>query len=444
VRRLLPMAMLAVASLAIAATARAEAVTGELTLDQALAMARTNNRGLIAERAKLAQAQTNVEQAWTALFPTVGAQGKYTRNNRGFEFGGMPAQVDPVTGMVLRPAIDSLKIQKVDQLDLGINATAPLLAPAAYPALDAVKTNVRAAEATFEVSQATVLVAVARAFLASAVADEVLVARRSSIDVARATLKNAETRKASGTVTKVDVDRAELALVRAEQLEREAQYGREQAYRALATLIGAEGPFQIKPEIPAAPPPDARDVNMALHLRPEFRALELTVQSLDAQRRAHAWRWAPTLSAFGNARVFNYDNFAKEHHAWAVGAQLDWLLFDGGGRDAQRHLAAAQAVEAQARAEVLRETIRDDLANGHSQLQTKKRGLEAAERQVALSRETFDLVRVQYEAGIGTQLDLLQAQDAMVSAHLGLAQAHFDVAAADLALRHAAGTFPPH
>ena len=72
--------MLLVTFLAGNAAARAETITGELTLDQALAMARKRNRGLVAERARLAQAQTSVEQAWTALFPVVAGQAKYTHN----------------------------------------------------------------------------------------------------------------------------------------------------------------------------------------------------------------------------------------------------------------------------------------------------------------------------------------------------------------------------
>jgi hypothetical protein len=40
----------------------------------------------------------------------------------------------------------------------------------------------------------------------------------------------------------VDVDRAELALVRAEQLEREARNGQARTYRALATLIQENRP----------------------------------------------------------------------------------------------------------------------------------------------------------------------------------------------------------
>jgi outer membrane protein TolC len=422
-------ALAVLASVTFAAeAARAAERGGVITLDAALAMARKNNRALVAERAKLAQAQTNVEQAWTALFPTLAGQAKYTHNYKQVAF--------PLGGQ-------SLLLQPSEQLDLGVNATVPLLVPAAYPALDAVKKGVAASEAGFEVSETEVLVGVARAYLAAAVGDEVLVARRSSVDVARATLGFAQTRLAAGTVTKVDVDRAELAVVSSEQLEREAHYGREQAYRALGTLIGIDGPFQIQPQIPTSATPDAHDVDMALRLRPEFHVLAATAASADAQSRARAWQWSPSVSAFGNARKFNYDNFARDRYSWAAGAQLDWLIYDGGGRDALRHLASAQAREAQARMDALRDTIRDDLANGESQLATKKRGVDAAERSAALAREALELVRVQYEAGTGTQLDLLQAQDAVVAAHLGLAQAHFDVAAADLAFRHAAGTFPP-
>jgi outer membrane protein TolC len=41
---------------------------------------------LVALRAHLAQAKTNLDLAWSALFPTVAAQGKYTRNNIAFSF----------------------------------------------------------------------------------------------------------------------------------------------------------------------------------------------------------------------------------------------------------------------------------------------------------------------------------------------------------------------
>jgi len=410
-----------------AAAAHAEPSGREMTLDEALALARKANRTLVAERAHLAQAQTNLDLAWAALFPTVVAQGKYTRNNVAFEFQAGTAM---------------LTVQPKNQLDGALSFTAPLIAPSAYGALEAVKKSIQASEAHFDTSQNTVLFSVAQAFYAAAIADEVMSARQSNIDVARATLANAKTRFDSGSVTKVDVDRAELALVRAEQAARESHFAQEQTYRALATLVQTERDFKVRPPASVVAVAEPTDLELALRLRPEFRALELTARSAEAQRRAYAWRWAPSLSAFGNLRAFNYDNFHQDRHSWAIGLQLDWVLYDGGVRDAQRHLADAQAQESAALAAVLSDAIRDDLANGHGLLETKRHAQQAAERSVALALETLELVRTQYEAGHSAQIDLLQAQDGLVAAKEALAQAHFEVAVSDLTLRRAAGTFP--
>lgn len=415
------------------APARAEAPAGALTLDQALAMARKANRSLVVERAHLAQARTNLEMAWAALFPTIAAQGRYTRNNieAAFDLGGENG-APPV----------HLTIQPKNQLDGTLSATLPLIAPPAYAALEAVKSSVQASEADYQTSLANVLLSVAQAYYAAGISDEVVSARQSSIEVARVTLQNAQTRFASGAVTRVDVDRAELAVVRAEQAVREARFGSEQAYRALSTLLQANQPFKVAMPASTTIKDEPFDLESALRLRPEFRSLDLGVRSLSEQVRAYGWRWSPTLSAFGNARLFNYDTFALQRHSWAVGLQLDWVLYDGGIRDAQRHAAAAQARELAARKDVFRDAVRDDLANNRGLLETKRQAQSAAERQVDLAGETLELVRTQYEAGNAAQIDLLQAQDGLTAAKEALAQAHYQVAVTDLGLRHAAGTFP--
>jgi outer membrane protein TolC len=429
-------AALLVAGLALSIpAARARAAGAEarvLTLDEALAIARTRNRNLAVERARLAQAQTNLAAAWALLLPTVAAQGRYTRNYTEFNF------VAPAGPILIQP---------VNQLDLGGSFQAPLVVPAAYSGLQSVKSGIAASEAAREANESSILLAVAQTFYAAAGADGAVAARRSSIEVAKATLASARTRFSAGTVTKVDVDRAELALVRAEQAERDAKQGRAQTYRTLATLIQLSDSEPFIVQVPEQPPPaiDAAslDLQSALKLRPEVRAYQLQLQSAEEHARSLAWRWAPSLSAFGNARKFNYDNFARDRYSWAVGVSLDWTLYDGGNRDAQRNLANAQAAEAQAQAGVVADNIRDDIANSRTLLETKQHAVNAATRSLELARETIELVRTQYEAGTVTQVDLLQAQDSVVSAQLALLQARFDVAVADVQLRHAAGTFPP-
>ena len=270
-----------------------------------------------------------------------------------------------------------------------------------------------------------------------------LLVRDSAINVAQATLDNAQSRFSAGTVTRSRTSTAPSWRWCAPSRGSSTRATRASSRtRALATLIQADGPLKaVPPE--RLPPPGETDLDLALHLRPEFRSVILSQEAFDAQRHAHAWQWAPTLSAFARANIGNYIGFTGDTYAWSVGAQLDWTLFDGGTRDAQRHLAAAQAAQAAAQAAVLTDAIRDDLANNRSLLDTRREGMKAAQRGADLAAETLGLVRSQYEAGTVTQIDLLAAQDNLVISQESLAEARFDTAIADLALRRTAGTFPP-
>jgi outer membrane protein TolC len=403
----------------------------ELSFDQAIALARKNNRTIRVDRAQLAAAQTATETAWSSLLPNISAQGKYTRNYTKVEF---PAGAFGPTPFLLQP---------LNQWDGVVSGTLPLLAPAAWAALKSVDANVASAEANFEAQEAQLLVQVGDAFLVCAGDDELVEARESSLSVAQATLRDAQVRISAGTVTKVDVDRAQYEVVRAQQALLETQSSRATRYRTLATLLQTNHPFKVSTRFPTAAAPDPNDVKTALNLRPEFRALEQSAQSAEKESDARAWLWAPSISAFGNARRFNYDNFHLDRYSWAAGAELDWLLYDGGSRDAARHQANARAAAAREQAAMFGDRVRDDLINSSADLSVKEKAVQASQEALQLSSESLDLIRTQYTAGTATQLDLLQAQNAVVAARLAVVQARFDVAAADLALRYSAGTFPP-
>ncbi|HZS41899.1 MAG TPA: TolC family protein [Polyangia bacterium] len=461
--------MAAIAALAgTPAAAHAQAGARAISLDEALAMARLHNRDLRAARARLAQSATNIEQAWVALLPQVTAQGKYTHNYKEIDvnlaqatqpvFGlanvikatsGNPAQngainqftQDVAAGIQAQPVPI---INKLDQLDFALNAQIPLIVPSAYSALTGAKRTHGANQANYDVTEASLLYSVAQAYFAAAGADELVVARKNAIQVARETYDNARARFDAGVVNRVEVTRAEVALVRAEQTEAEAEDSAAQAYRGLGTLIGTHEEFRAVPsELPTAEaPPAAVLVDRALALRPDFLVLTRSIAAADDNARAGGLRWLPSLSAFGNVRAFNYQGFSGDFYSWAIGAQLDWTLYDGGARDAQRHLAWAQRQENEARLELLRDSITDDVVNTRRALTTKRRALDAARRSLELSRETLVLVRAQHDAGTAKQLDLLTAQDQLVDAEVAMAQARFDLALAALLLERNAGTFP--
>jgi outer membrane protein TolC len=335
-------------------------------------------------------------------------------------------------------------IQKLNQLDGTVNAAVPLVSPPAYYGLSAAQSSRDASTAGYQVTEAGVLLSVAQAYFAAAGTDELVRARQDAVKVATETFDVARARVAAELANQVESTRAETALVRAQQDLAEAENRRGQAYRALATLIGTRESIAVQAAatLPAEPGPVDALVGEARTRRPEIAAERATIAAASASAKASAWRWSPVLSAFGFLHGQNYTGFSGDKYAWAVGLQLDWLLYDGGVRDAQRHIAQAQRREAEARLDLLADTVSDEVANARGTLETSRKGVGAAQRAVDLARETLRLIRAQYDAGTAKQLDVLQAQDALVGAEVALAQAHFDVALADLQLQRAAGEFP--
>jgi len=147
VRTVLSALLLTLVALGSNRQAGAQAEPPLLTLDDALARARKTNTSITVEKARLAQAQTNLDQAWAVLLPTVAAQGKYTRNYN----------TVPVSFPSTKTPSGMLVIQPPNQLDGVISFTAPIIVPAAYPGLESVKAGVRSSEASYEVSERDVL-----------------------------------------------------------------------------------------------------------------------------------------------------------------------------------------------------------------------------------------------------------------------------------------------
>ncbi len=438
-----------------------------LSLDEALALARANNADLKAARARLDEAQGDVEASWSALLPKVSLQGRYTHNNKEVSLalgkmldGGVlglagvlaktsssaeeKAALGQFESQLSAASSSPIVIQKEEQLDGNLNATVPLLALPAYPALRAVKDSYAAQQASYSATEASVLLAVAETYFAAAGADELLRARQDAVSLASQTLSTAKARVEAGAATRVDEMRAEVALVRAKEAVTEALDTEARAYRALGTLMGTEEPVRVVPAASeAAPlPPSETLVRQALTLRPEIAANERLNEAAKLSAKAQAWGWAPTLAAFGQAHVGNYESFSGDDYAWAAGIELDWSIYDGGMRRAQEDIDEARWAEGQARIEALRDSIRDGVVDARRAIGTKESALKAAGEEVDLAQATLKLVRAQYDAGQATQLDLLQAQDSLVSAEVARASARFGLSLATIDLQRETGTFP--
>ena len=229
-------------------------------------------------------------------------------------------------------------------------------------------------------------------------------------------------------------------------MEREARHGREQAYRALATLIQIEadrfrrqaaGGDRVRRR-------RRRTCDTALQLRPEFRALELSAEGRRSARDDR--RLAVVAVALGVRQRAQVQLRQLRPRSLFVGGRRAARLGDLRRRRARRRSATwptRRRRRAQAQAAVLADNVRDDLANARSLLETKRQAVSAATRSVELATRD-DRARAHAIRGGHRHAGRSAAGAGRPGRRpAGAGAGPLRLAVADLTLRSTAGTFPP-
>jgi outer membrane protein TolC len=216
----------------------------------------------------------------------------------------------------------------------------------------------------------------------------------------------------------------------------------DRARLALGILLGREAPVRIVvPDLvaaPAAPEPTASPAE-AVERRPEMSAQRAQVEAAEDQVRASWARLLPQLSATGSAFASDVAYPTGEKEGWRATVDLTWPIFDGGLREARRRQARAQLATARAGAEAQRLAVVQEVADGARDLAVARERLRLAETQRGLASDAAESARRSFEAGVASNLDVVDANDRLYQADVGLADARARVAQAAIGLERALG-----
>jgi outer membrane protein TolC len=128
-----------------------------------------------------------------------------------------------------------------------------------------------------------------------------------------------------------------------------------------------------------------------------------------------------------------------EKDGWRFTVDLTWAIYDGGLREARRRQARAQLAGARAAEEAQRLAVVQEVQDGARDLAVAGERLRLAETQRTLAADAAESARRSFEAGVASNLDVMDANDRLYQADVGLADARARVAQAAIALDHARG-----
>jgi TolC family type I secretion outer membrane protein len=273
----------------------------------------------------------------------------------------------------------------------------------------------------------------------------VLAAEKASLNSLDAT----RARQRAGTATRADVLQAQTAYAQSQLNRTQAQGDAATARGVLANTLGlsAEQPLGI------APPPDleARQVaeravsqliETARARRPDLAAAQAQVRAAQSNIKVQESAGKPTVSLFAGLGA-TASAPGLDPGTGSIGLQVRIPLFTG-YQSTYQILQAREQLEVQtASRDRLATDVSLDVWRAYQDLQTQGQSLTTTEELVASAQESYNAALARYKAGVGTIIDLLNAQSALASAQLQRIQARYRWNVAKVTLARAIGVLDP-
>jgi outer membrane protein len=241
-----------------------------------------------------------------------------------------------------------------------------------------------------------------------------------SVRVYEEELKTQRERFETGIVGSLNVSRAEVALANEQPELIDAQTRLQNSNLQLAQLIGfdatgkplsnfeAAGQLQYAPRHP--------DLNECLAYadvtRPEIRARQIDVEIENQQLVLDRSDTRPRVEAFAGYEVYSERDPAvgpEFNHGFIVGLNATWHIFDGYATRGRLQATRARRDAAQYALNAAKLSVASDVRSAFLDLQQAERVLQSETRNVQNADESLEIAKGNLTAGLGTQLDILQA-----------------------------------
>ncbi len=418
------------------------ATTQVLTLDQAVQTAAKNQPQLLAAHANTDVAYARAGEARAPLLPQVSGSATYTRSTANQQ-PGAAAVAGFGGGTGSTASLDSWNT--LNHWNFGITAQQTLWDGSGQFARW--RQNVATAESVEATERATKLsvTLTVRSSYFTAVADKALVG------VARDTLVNQDKhlQQTDGQVkvgTQPEIAlataRTNVANARVQLIQAENNY--EVAKATLNQSMGVERDtgYDVADESIGAVAGEDQPLdpllNEALQNRPEFVSLDKQVKAQELAVWAAKTAYGPTLTASTGFTDGGVD-LSNLGWNWTFSLGINWQLFQGGLTWYTVKEQKANLDGVIANRELVRQQTRLQVDQARLAVKASKIAVVAAEEAVVNAKEQLRLAEGRYTAGVGSIIELGDAQVAYTTAAAQKVQADFNVSTARAQLVQALG-----
>jgi outer membrane protein len=146
--------------------------------------------------------------------------------------------------------------------------------------------------------------------------------------------------------------------------------------------------------------------------RPLIKARQREIEIEDRQYVVDRSEGRPRFGVFGGYEVYNERDPDVGHefnHGFVAGISGSWNIFDGFATKGRMQATRARRDAAVKALEAARRSVASEVRSAFFDLQQSDRVLESEEKNVHTANESLSVAKSNFGAGLGTQLDILQA-----------------------------------
>jgi outer membrane protein len=321
-------------------------------------------------------------------------------------------------------------------------------------AVRAAKVTKEQALAQYQTTLADTLLSVRLAYYDILLAAEQITVNEASVNLLQKELDDQQRRYDAGTVPHFNVLRAKVSVANARPALLQAQNSYRIAKNNLSNLLGYNLPREIWENIPLTLT-DGLDaepyqinlsdaLQQALEKRSELVALRKTAELQKLNITDASSGYKPNVSVFAGYNWFNAQftppvDLTHDINGWNAGAQVSWDIFDG-------MLTHGKVVQAKALYEKSKTAVAEESRNIELEVRTDysdfleaQEVLESQKTVLEEADESLREAKARADAGTGTQLDVLDAENSLTQARSTQVQALHDYDAARARFERAIG-----
>lgn len=445
-----------------------------VTLSQAIDIAMANNTDIRRAMLDVDNADQQIRTAWAEVMPDVSSSATYTRNLE-IPVNFVPAKFfDPNA-----PADQLVPLQfgTDNNWQGGFTAEQKIFSGEALVGISSAKLYKAAQTEKLRQTAQEIVTRTREAYYQVLIAEEQVRLQKATIKRLEENLKDNRARHKAGLLDEYDVLRVEVQLSNERPKLTDAEFAVKQAYRALLLQIGLPVDLKVKVQgdlnnfdvqAAATQEPVNKDlkridrmtpiqltdsasvVENAFDLRGDLRVLDVQQQLKDREILAIKSRYLPSVTATynyqwtaaqpGNPVFFGDSNQRARYQTLALSVNLP--LFQGFRRNANLQIAKIEKKNLKEQEYFTERAAKNEILSAEESLRQAFETAEARRKALKQARRGYEIATARLSRGVGSQLDVTNAELQLREAQLNYARMVYNYLTAKARYDQAVGRVP--